>query len=362
MNTLKAWNVFGQILLRYLVYRTGRGRRPMFTEHLDVMTVVARQVLRWNRLRVVNPEQCPQAHPVVFAGNHVGLDDPNFIWPAIYYSSNKNVVTGFMMRDDFFKGFPWNMSPFNLDDLSEMCGAVRISRESVQWSQLKPFLKILEGPGSFLMFPGRTRSRSGLTMEYRDGIDEPGGASFFVVHAQRRMKRPVSAVPVARTTHPVTKQCAVAFGPPMYMDDNADRTAQREFDQQLAVRISDLVEIQVPHVVCTMVYLHCLQKGDVPLERSALTQNVKSAIGSIQNHFVDPNAAMQTETEVLQCLHWLRRRNMLRLNGATIRLNTQAILSAPELDTKYRKLNPVKFHANQILHFTDLIARIEEII
>ncbi len=360
METLWAWSVFGSLLLRYLVYKTGRGRRPMFTDRLDAMPLVGRQVLRWNRLRVVNPEQCPQAYPAVFVGNHIGLDDPNFIWPAIYYSSGRRVVVHFMMRDDFFRGFPWDFLPINVDDLAEMCGAVRISRDSVQWSQLKPFLTILETPGAFLMFPGRTRSRSGLPMEYREGIEEPGGTSFFVMHAQRRMKQPVPAVPIARTTHPVTKRCAVAFGAPLYLDAKADRATQREFDQQLPVHISNLIEIHVPHLVCAMLYLHCLQQGNAPLKIDALTNAVKSIAGKLDGRFVDPNALTRTEDEVRQCVRWLRRSGMLRLSGTILHPDVAKVLFAPALDTKYRKRNPVKFYANQILPLTDVVARIED--
>jgi hypothetical protein len=76
-------------------------------------------------------------------------------------------------------------------------------------------------------------------------------------------------------------------------------------------------------------------------------------------HLVDPAARADTGGEVRRALRWLERAGMLRFSGDELIADVAAILSEPELDTKYRKHNPVKFHVNQVLHFQPLCAAAE---
>ena len=346
--------------MRYLCSRVGWMRRVNFRDRLEAMTIVSRQLLGWRHMRVVHPERCPKDCPAVFVSNHLWLNDPMLAWPAVYYSSGERISIHFMMRDDFFRGGLWRWSPFNVDDIAEMCGAIRISRGNVQWSQMKPFLKVLEMPGAFVMFPGGTRSRSGLVFEYREGIDEIGAVSFFVAHAQRRRSAPVPAVPFARTYHPVTGKSSMVFGEALYLSPHADRGAQRAFDVELAVRVANLIEINVPHLVSGILYLRCLHQHGPRLAVDQLTRVTAGLAGGITGWNVDPAARTTTAEEVRAFLRYLERHGMLRVSGNTVEMNSEAILSSPPMNTRYYRLNPVKFQVNQILHFVDVVASLEE--
>ena len=245
LKIIAAWLLFLGILCKYMLSQLGLCRRPRFTDHVAPMRIVTGQLYGWKRLRVVDAAHCPRENPALFVSNHVRLDDPHMVWPAVYDASQGRIEIRFMMRDDFFRGFPWKWLPIRLDEIAEMAGAYRISRDHIQLSQVKPFLQILETPGSFLMFPAGTRSRSGLLMEYRPGREDPGGASFFIAHAQRRHpERRVAAVPVCRTYNPVSRQTTVVFGAPAYLKIPADRDALRRFDHEL-VALS-LIHISEP--------------------------------------------------------------------------------------------------------------------
>ncbi len=360
MRTVWAWSVFIRLLARYLCSRVGWMRRVDFRDRLEGMTVVASQLLGWRKMRVLDPEHCPKEPPAVFVSNHIWLSDPMLAWPAIYYSSGERIATHFMMRDDFFRGGLWRWLPFNVDDIAEMCGAIRISRGNVQWSQMKPFLKVLEAPGAFLMYPGGTRSRSGLVFEYRESAEEIGGASFFVSHVQRRLGKPVPAVPMARTCHPVSGQSVLAFGAPLYVAAGADRAALRAFDAELAVRVAGLIEINVPHIMSGLLYLRCLHGGAPHLGVEELAQMVRDVVSRIRGRHVDPAALMDVKDEVEAMLGYFARYAMLTVEEGVVALNPDRILSCPPLDTQYYRNNPVKFQINQILHFSEVIDLIED--
>jgi hypothetical protein len=62
--------------------------------------------------------------------------------------------------------------------------------------------------------------------------------------------------------------------------------------------------------------------------------------------------------EVADALTWLERAGAVTIQGETIAVS-DTVLSAPEPDTNYRKTNPVKFHANQVLHYAALVSAAE---
>lgn len=361
LKSIAAWLLFFGILIKYMVSRTGLCARPRFTDHTGLIRIVTGHLYGWKRLRVVAAAHCPPDNPVVFVSNHVRLDDPHMIWPAVNAASQGRIEIRFMMRDDFFRGFPWKWLPIRIDDIAEMAGAYRISRDNIQLSQVKPFLKILEAPGSFLMFPAGTRSRSGLLMEYRPGMEEPGGASFFVMHAQRRHPEcRVAAVPLARTYNPVNRQTTVVFGPPAFLETQAGRETLRRFDYELVARIGGLVEIQAPHVVSGLLYLRCLHGLCAPVNLAALTAAARRVFDGLPHRHVAPDVKDDMEGAVRDTVRYLRRRGMLRVEGEMIVPNVPRILSAPQLDTRYGKRNPVKYLVNQVLHLPDVTALLEE--
>jgi hypothetical protein len=281
-------------------------------------------------------------------------------WPVIYGGMREKVLPRYMMRDDFCRGFPWDWMPFRMNDLCEMMGAVLISRDNIQVGQLKRFLTILQEPGVFAMYPGRTRSRSGMLMEYRNGIKEPGGVSFFLAHAQRRRPEArVAAVPLVHTYNIVTRRSTYVFGAPQYLTLGAERAEQRNLDLALVTAFGDLVELQVPHVLSGLLYLHCLHGREEALTVPALVEAVGAVFQAVPDRVTDPAAHTDPHGEIRRALAFLERAGMLRLAGDQVRPDRARILEAPSLDTNYRRRNPVKFLVNQILHLSDVVAAME---
>lgn len=360
--SIYSWCRFLFVPVKWFVWRAGLlKRRPMFIDHYEESQTAWGQLTYWNpRLRVVGAENCPQSAPAIFAGNHIKLDDPFFAWNSAYRSSHKAIKLFFMMRDDYFHGFPWNLSPIPVIEIAEMGGGVKITRDNVSLSQMKPFLEILQMPGSFMIFPGRTRTRSGLVMEYREGIDEPGGVSFFLVHGQRRAKTTIPCVPFARTHNDMTHKSAVVIGPPRYLAPDASREEQRAFDYDLAVAIGDLIEINIFHVVSGLLYLRALHGRGADFSVSDLLGAARHVIEALPAaRYRDPALATLDKAALLHALRFLERRKMLTTDGNTITANETNILAVPELDTNYLKQNPVKYHVNQILHLADVVAVFE---
>ena len=359
-----SWARFLFVPLKWYLWRVGLlERRPLFIDHYDESQRAWGQLTFWNpRLRVVNAHHCPQGPPAIFAGNHIKLDDPFFAWRSAHRSSGETIHLYFMMRDDYFNGFPWNLSPIPIMDICEMGGGVKISRDNPSLAQLKPFLEILQKPGSFVIFPGRTRTRSGLVMEFREGFDEPGGVSFFLVHGSRRAGKPIPCVPYARTHNIITRKSAVVLGEPRFLDPAASREAQRAFDCDLAVEIGNLIEINLLHVLSGLLYLRALHGRSDTASIASLQQAAQAVVDALPTHrHRDPSLAKITGRDLRRVLRFLTRRKLLTLQGTNIRLNSSAILAVPELDTKYLKRNPVKYHTNQVLHLRDVVNALESV-
>ena len=362
IQQVREWAAFSHVFLRYALYRVKLSRKVSFEEYPDETIAVMGRILQWDRrLRVEGAEHCPRTHPAVFACNHVRLNDPMYVWPAIYRASGEKLISGFMMRNDFFGGPPWTWLPVDLNELCELVGAALISRHRFQLSQMKPLLERLGRPGSFMMFPGGTRTRSGLAMEYHGQWGEPGAVSFFLVHAQRRWGAPVAGVPVFRTPNYATGRGVVTFGPPQYIDDTANRRAQREFDAEMALRIGQLVEVNALHVVGGILYLRALHGLPDRLSLEELRGAIEKLAADPRGTRIDPALRDDPAQEITAALRYYRRRGMLSWRKGHIVVNREAILSCPALTTRYRHRNPVKFFVNQVLHLGTFVQRLEEL-
>lgn len=367
MRELRAWLITAWRLVRYLFYRLGVGKCPELLDIYPELVIVFERVMGWRKnLRVAGEEHCPRAGPAVFSGNHYAKDDPFVAYRAIHGICDGAYPVRYMMRDDFFAGGGGILKSklIDVDELVRLLGALQISRDRVQLTQLKPFIALLREQAAFIMYPGRSRSRTGVFVEYRDGIDEPGGVTFLVAQAQRnRPELNVPIVPFARTSNLATKASVVVFGPPVYLPQNADRAAQRDLDFRIVEMMGDLVEINVMHVVAGIIYLRCLHGRAEPLGVDTLDKAVESALSQLTDRIIDPEAHSHRARAIGSALAFLERsgngNDFIRLNGGNVLVNADAVLFSPAHDTTYRKTNPIKYTVNQILHLPDVIDAIE---
>jgi len=358
MKSLYSWLRFAWVFVPYLLWRAGLlRRRPAFTDNVPLYRIAIGQMFRWKRrVRVVNGENCPSGDPALFVSNHHKLDDPIDLWPAIHWGSGETISTGFVMRDDFFNGFPWNWSPVNVNHLCEMAGAVLISRDQIRLTQLRQLLEVLGRPGSLLLFPGRTRSRTGAWFEYRDEYAEPGSAAFIVNHAQRRNAGVrIAVVPVARTWHPVRNSSAVVFGKALYLEADADRNAQRVLDCALLCGIGGLVEVHAVHLAALLLYLHLLHGGQGRLPKQFFTAAAEKWHRDAPHPYTDPELLADPAGEMEAALRFLGEEGVARVEDGNVTADPDAILSAPDWENDYRKRNPVKYWTNQTLHLPAVI-------
>lgn len=365
MRLIIAWIIFFIEITRYLLSKVRLSKKPDVRVHVAYWDVWLSSVFGWRKgLRLRNGEKCPRKNPVIFAGNHAKLEDPFCLWCSVHRVSEGKIHPYFMMRDDYFEGKPWSLLPFKINDVLQMGGGYGVTRDRIQLSQLRVFMDMLKAPGSFIMFPGRSRSRSGLVMEYRDGIDEPGAVSFFMAHTHRHLKEtPVAAVPMMRTFNPLDKSCVVIFGDPLYLDPDLGREQQRELDFDLVAAIGALVEVHALHLVSVLLYLRALhQLGDTWTEDSCV-EAVRSILAKVQDrYYLHPALWQDTAGEVRQALRFLAKLDKVQLQGeGTLRVDRNHILRTPALETRFRKENPAQHCANQILHLTGLIRVIESI-
>ena len=360
LHDLRCWLVVGWRLSLYAAYRLRLRKPPNLLDIRPEAAGMFSNILHWPRtLRVVNPEYCPDKGPAIFVSNHLFFFDPTFAYRAINLATDEKLEPYFMMRNDFF-----NQSAIlrliDVDTLVACIGAYGITRGDVKLSQLKPFLKLLQADESFIMFPGRTRSESGLFMEYRDEIEDPGGASFFL-HATHRRKPgvPVPAVPMARTYNPVHDQSAYAFGEPLYLAENADRDTQREFDLELMDRMGDLVELNAAQLLSAILYLRCLHGVPTPLSFDSAAERIRAILDEVPQRLQHPNLASDTRGEVAATARFLENAGQVRIEDAAIVPDADAILAAPDLEDGYRKANPAKYLANQLIHLMDVVRALD---
>ncbi|MBL7645515.1 MAG: 1-acyl-sn-glycerol-3-phosphate acyltransferase [Candidatus Hydrogenedentes bacterium] len=361
LTRLWCWAVTLYLLFRYVLYRLHLGKRPSFVRHWWRVEVAYRQITRMDpRIRVRHTERCPKQHPAVYVGNHLKLDDQFFVCYAVQEASDYTMKTRFVMRDDYFGGFPWNWIPIDMNEVAEMGGSYNIAQGSPSLAQLKPLIDILLEPDSFVIFPCGGRSRSGHWLEVHTGGDEPGSVAFFVAQAQRRNPDlPVPGVPVGRTYNPIKKVSAVIVGTPRHLEPNARREAQRDFDAALFCDLSDLVELHMLHFLSMFIYLKCLHQHPPEVAKTVLADAVRRMRDALRHRYLDPALDSDFDRDLRDALDYLRRQRILNLRGDRILLDPATVLACPEMDTRYRTVNPVKYHVNQILHLADVVARCE---
>jgi hypothetical protein len=355
---VRAWGTLAGVCARYLAHRAGLGARPTLTTHFHECMVVFGRVLGWpDRIVIRGAEKCPRG-PAVFCENHICKDDP-FVTGAAAQLANGETWLHYMMRDDFFPDRKW-LGVIDPNDLVEMMGTHLISRDKVTLPQLKVFVTLLREGQPFLMFPGRTRSRSGLFMEYRDDVQEPGGPSWFVAQVQRSDPAArIPVVPVARTFNPVSKRTAVAFGTPLFLEAGAGRDAQRVLDYAVIDAMAALVEVNAVHLLSGLLYLQCLHGMTAPRPAGELAEAVARVAGALDARLLDPSLTDRCGEQVRATLAWLAGAGMVRLEGDRVAPVREAVLNLPEMTKGFREANPVRFHVNQVLHLGDVTAALE---
>ena len=77
------------------------------------------------------------AVPVAASGGVCGepheAGRPVFVCYAVQESSGYTMHTRFVMRDDFFQGFPWSWLPFDMNEIAEMGDRITSRRRARRW-------------------------------------------------------------------------------------------------------------------------------------------------------------------------------------------------------------------------------------
>jgi hypothetical protein len=365
MRELRSWFQVIFFFFRYVGYRLRIAKRPTFEQNFQPPMDVIGRILGWRKyLHVRGGEHLPLDHPAIICGNHFKLDDPFCLFASVYLASNGTVSPRALQRDDFFKSVWWKPVKNRFLDVDECItgyGTYGINRSNPTLKQLKVFLGFLDEGLSFMMYPGRTRSRSGVFMEFRGEIKEPGGVSFFLHQTQRRNPGAnVSAVPVARSYNLVTNRTAMVIGPERRLAPNADKEEQRAFDLDLVVAMAGQVELNVAHVVGAILYLRCLHGRTEKISNEALRAAVGAVFEKTTHPYIDPQDLEDLGESIDRTLSYLERRGMVRRRGDAVTPDEVAILGVPPLDRTYVKRNPVKYLTNQIMHLGDVVELVEE--
>jgi len=354
---------FSTMFLEHILCRMGlRKSQPSPESRWEDIQFVIGDVVGWNRyIRVHNAHLVPRDHPAIFYGNHVKLDDPFYLFRAAYLATGGKVKIGAMLRNDFVSGLPFGKTRWlDLDQLLETTDVYGISRDNVTISQLKKFVDLLLRGKGFILFPGRTRSCSGLLMDYRENVERPGGISFFLHTVQGRdPKIFVSAMPAVRNYNPVTKHSSVIFGEEVFLERGASRAEQRAFDERLIEHIGPLVEISAAQLLSAILYIRCLHGLSGPISQNDLVRLTSGLFDAMTHPYLDPEDKADIARAVRGTLRFLRKSGMLTLRGGEVTPNVSAILATPPLTKEFRKQNAVKYLTNQILHLGEVTALIE---
>ncbi len=354
---------FAAHFAEHILYRMGlRKAQPLAEGRWEDFQFVVGDFVGWNKyIRLHNTHLVPRGHPAIFYGNHIKLDDPCYLFRAAYLASGGDVKIGAMMKNDFFAGIPFTKSRWlDLDEILETTDVYGISRENVTISQLKKFVDLLLRGKGFILYPGRTRSCSGLLMDYRDGVERPGGISFFLHTAQSRdATLRVSAMPAVRNFNPITRHTSVIFGEEIFLPRGASRAEQRTFDEHIIERLGPLVEINAAQVVSAILYTRCLHGLAAPISVDELVKLTADLFDAFKHPYVDPEDKADIARAVRKTLRYLRKHGMLAMKGGKVYPDTAAILATPPLTKAFRTLNPVKYLTNQILHLGEVTGLIE---
>lgn len=364
MRAITAWFFIFRLVTRYLFFKLGVATAPDASGNFDDIQYVCGQFTGWNRYyRYRGGENIPRYHAAIFYGNHIKFGDPFHLFRGAYLETDGDVKLHAMARDDFFIGTPLKSRFFDADEFITYVGVHGINRDKVSLGQMKIFLDLLANGESFIMFPGRTRSRSGLMMEYRDNVQEPGGLSFFLAMIQRKKKdQKFGAVPVSRNYNPVRNQTSTIYGPEQFLDPKATREEQRDFDFHLVEVLAGLLEISVVQVIAALLYTTALHHLAETISLETMQSWVRAIRETSTHPWWDEEDDKDLDESVRLSLNWLEKHGMVQLRGDDTHLNTKAILSVPDLESDYIKHNPVKYLTNQNLHLGDHMQAIQDLV
>lgn len=364
--------LFDEILLsiliaKYFASRAGLAKTPHALDtwkYSPGLGALAR-MLGWTRNnRREGVEHVPAHGPALFAGNHVNLDDPFVTSNAIHIASRRGIHLRIMMRDDFFKGFPkWLVDFVDFNKVATLIGAILISRQKAGPEQLQPFMDLLLADKAFLIYPGRSRSRCGIVFEYRDWIRSPGKTSHFPSEFQTlRPGERLPVIPVMRTVNLVTRRTTIRFGAACYLASDLEPEQQREFDFALVERIAELVEVNVAQITSLILYLRCLHGLPPAISMADLEDAARRVLERQRHPFVEPDASTHLARHLRATLAFFQKAGILVMDGANVIADAPRILSAPVIDDRYRKKNPLKFFVNQVLHVPSLLEAAEAVV
>jgi 1-acyl-sn-glycerol-3-phosphate acyltransferase len=361
MTFLRSWFRVARYIGWYALFKCRLAKPPRRDRYLDAIQYVCGIFTHWNRyIRLRNEEFVPQDHAAIYVGSHTKFGDPFYLFRAAYLASEGRVAINAMSRDDYFVGTPLKTRFVDMDDFITYIGVYGINRDKPTLSQMKTFVGMLKDGTSFILFPGRTRSRSGMLMEYRDNFQEPGGVSFFLNMVHRRDPEGKYGAAIAmRNYNPARDHTSVVFGPVQYLKDGATKDEQRDFDCQLVETMSQYVEVCVPQIVAAILYARCLHGMIDPIAVPELQRAVARVMDETTHPYLDEEDAEDVDEAVRLALAYFRKHKTLEIRGESVYPDAEQILSTPELTGKYKKMNPVKYLTNQILHLGDLVELIQ---
>lgn len=357
-----SWAVVVAFVTKYFAYRLGLAKRPRVDPIVpNVTAAIGPLVGVPKRLRVRGAEHFPKSGPAIVCCNHIRLDDPLVLYHACRRArGDPDYHPRSMMRDDYFAGPLFENRLVKAIDFFECLGAYGISRDHVGLKQLKPFLRVLEAGETFILFPGRTRSRSGVFIEYRDDFDGPGGVSFFVHQSQRRNPGlSVPVVPAARTYNPVDNTSVIVFGPPLTLPPNVTREEQRAFDFRVIEAMGGLVELQMVHVIAGVLFLSALHRCSPRRRIDDLTDAARNAFLGCDYPLRNPGDVADPAAAAVKALAYFLRYRVLSLKDAVCSRCDARILANADLNAEYRHKSPVKYLVNQILHLNSVIPALD---
>src|SRR5690606_27713785 len=96
-------------------------------------------------------------------------------------------------------------------------------------------------------------------------------------------------------------------------------------------------------------YLRCLHGKNGPTAKEELFSEAVALLNALKGR-IDAEPIGGETLDLNTPLRWLARQGVITLAADSVHPDAGRILCVPELDTKYRKRNPVKYFVNQVLH------------
>ncbi|MFO7974795.1 MAG: hypothetical protein R6V12_09185, partial [Candidatus Hydrogenedentota bacterium] len=150
------------------------------------------------------------------------------------------------------------------------------------------------------------------------------------------------------------------FGHPLQLPPKASREAQRALDFKLVEIIAENVTVNATQIVAGILYLRALHGLPETISRKELEETARTILQRTEGRYVDPDALEDLPAQVTAALRCFKKAGLVRLSGKSVQFDKNKILATPPGDRTFRKLNPVKYSLNQILHFTDVTRNIED--